>query len=82
MTFKKKYAPLSSAKTVVGDRLVMAAAGRVRPSAGPAGRRERQLYEDSFVKPSLIAASRTPHEDGYRGVSAFSGLRSEPKVGV
>jgi len=48
MTFKKKYAPLSSAKTFVRDRLVMAAAGRVRPSAGPAGRCERQLSGEAI----------------------------------
>jgi hypothetical protein len=33
-----------------------------------------RFYEDAFVKPSLIAASGTPHEDGYRGMSACSRL--------
>ena len=38
------------------------------------------FYEDSFVK--MIAGSGTPHEDGYRGMSACSRFRPGSEVGV
>jgi len=44
--------------------------------------RSDRFYEDAFVKPSLIAASGTPHEDGYRGMSACSRLWSGSEAGV
>ena len=38
------------------------------------------FYEDSFVK--MIAGSRTPDEDGYRGMSACSRFKPRSEVGA
>ena len=52
----------------------VSAPGRIRPYANVS------FYEDSFVK--MIAGSRTPDEDGYRGMSACSRFRPGSEVGV